>query len=237
MADNRPAFAATHAVHLAPEKGAVVLSDGSPWPEDAIEVGKVVDAWGIKGGIKVAPFSSDPQALFSTKRWFVQPAATSGGVVRPPSTRHSTKTSLANAPAPLAMPRMLKVKTAKEQGDVVVATVDEVDDRNTAESLKGARVFVSRASFPTPDEDEYYWIDLIGLDVVNLQGHALGRVVGLLETGPHCVLRCEYAQAGSAQSGSDGDAVAERLIPFVAAYIHRVSLSERLIEADWGLDY
>lgn len=237
MAENCPASAVTHAVHLASEKGAVVLSDGSPWPEDAIEVGKVVDAWGIKGGIKVAPFSSDPQALFSTKRWFLQPAATPGGVVRPANASGSSKPRLTNAPALLAAPRMLKVKTAKEQGDVVVATVDDVDDRNAAESLKGARVFVSRSSFPTPDEDEYYWIDLIGLDVVNLQGHALGRVIGLLETGPHCVLRCEYTQAGKAQSGSEGDVVAERLIPFVAAYIHRVSLSERLIEADWGLDY
>lgn len=195
----------------------VVLNDGTPWPEDAIEVGKVVDAWGIKGGIKVAPFSSDPQALFSTKRWFLMPAAPVSGVSRP---------------AASTAPRLLKVKTAKEQGDVIVATVDEVDDRTAAEALKGSRVFVSRASFPTPDEDEYYWIDLIGLDVVNPQGQALGRVVGLLETGPHCVLRCQ-----DPGTPAEGEATPERLIPFVAAYIQRVSLSERLIVADWELDY
>ena len=45
------------------------------WPDDAVEVGRIVDAWGIKGGIKVQPFSSDPQALFSTRRWFIQPPA------------------------------------------------------------------------------------------------------------------------------------------------------------------
>ena len=48
------------------------------WPEDAIEVGRIVDAWGIKGGIKVLPFSSDPQALFSTRRWFLKPPEDKG---------------------------------------------------------------------------------------------------------------------------------------------------------------
>lgn len=236
MAVNRPASATAPALHPAPEgNGPVVLSDGTPWPEDAIEVGKVVDAWGIKGGIKVAPFSSDPQALFSTKRWFLQPAVTPGGVVRP-SVGGVSKPALPSSAVSLVMPCMLRVKSAKEQGDVIVATADEVEDRNAAESLKGARVFVSRASFPTPEEDEYYWIDLIGLDVVNLEGQSLGRVVGLLETGPHCVLRCEYATQRPTE-GSNDHASAERLIPFVAAYIHRVSLSERLIVADWGLDY
>ena len=40
------------------------------WPEDAVEVGVVTGAWGIKGGLRIKPFSADPQALFSTKRWY-----------------------------------------------------------------------------------------------------------------------------------------------------------------------
>ena len=47
--------------------------DTPAWPDDAIEVGRIVDAWGIQGGIKVQPFSSDPQALFSSRRWFLKP--------------------------------------------------------------------------------------------------------------------------------------------------------------------
>ena len=43
------------------------------WPEDAIEVGRILGAWGIKGGIRVKPFAADPQALFSSKRWFIRP--------------------------------------------------------------------------------------------------------------------------------------------------------------------
>eukprot|EP01031_Cornospumella_fuschlensis_P017506 gene17506-21417_t len=47
--------------------------DEAPWPDDAVEVARVVDAWGIKGGLKVVPYASKPEALFSSKRWFVQP--------------------------------------------------------------------------------------------------------------------------------------------------------------------
>ncbi|MBU0915128.1 MULTISPECIES: ribosome maturation factor RimM [Aquabacterium] len=213
----------------------LVLDDGVVWPEDAVEVGRVVDAWGVKGGIKVQPFSSDPQALFCTKKWFLRPAeASAGAVVRPGASPAAQATKAAGAvtsagAAKLARPRFLQVKTAREQGDVVVVTADDLVDRNAAEALKGARVFVSRSAFPTPDEGEFYWVDLIGLDVRNPQGESLGRVIDLLDTGPQSVLRCEH-------EGADGKP-AERLIPFVSAYIVSVSLADKLIVADWGLDY
>lgn len=214
---------------------APVLDDGVVWPEDAVEVGRVVDAWGVKGGIKVQPFSSDPQALFCTKKWFLRPAEASAGAVARPGAGARAGTAAASAAVTaagvpkLSAPRFLQVKQAREQGDIVVATADGLDDRNAAEALKGARVFVSRSAFPTPDNDEFYWVDLIGLDVQTPQGEALGRVTDLLETGPHAVLRCEY-------TGTDGQP-AERLIPFVSAYIQSVSLADKRIVADWGLDY
>jgi len=205
-----------------------VLEDGEVWPEDAIEVGRVLDAWGVKGGFKVLPFSSDPQALFCTKRWFLRPAEPQPGaaIARPVS---ASAASAGAAPVRLARPRFLKVRQAREQGDAIVVTAEGVDDRNTAESLRGARVFVSRSAFPTPDDDEFYWVDLIGLDVVNRDGVALGSVADLIDTGPHCVLRCAFTDAEGKP--------AERLIPFVAAYIDSVSLAQRRIVADWGLDY
>ena len=100
-------------------------------------------------------------------------------------------------------------------------------DRDAAEALAGARVFVSRASFPTPADDEFYWVDLIGLAVTNREGLSLGAVVGLIETGPHCVLRVQPAEA-------DADEV---LIPFVAAYVDRVDREGRAIHVDWQPDY
>jgi 16S rRNA processing protein RimM len=176
----------------------------------------VLGAWGIKGGIRVKPFAADPQALFSSKRWFIQP---------PEGPRPAGVKPAGSALG--AFPDVLRVSSAREQGDSVVATIQDMDDRNAAEALRGARIFISRASFPTPDTGEFYWIDLIGLDVVNRQALALGAVVGLIETGPHCVLRIQPQQADAE----------ERLIPFVDAYVDKVDLPTRCITVDWDPEY
>jgi len=191
-------------------------TDEVPWPDDAIEVGRILGAWGLKGWVKIQPFASDPQALFSSRRWFIKPPE-EGAVKRP----------LAAKPA--ALPTFLKITEAKDHGDVVVALAQGVADRDGAEALRGARVFVARSSFPTPEADEFYWIDLIGLDVINRQGERLGAVAGLIDTGPHSVLRVAPTP-GAPQTE-------ERLIPFVGAYIDDVSLVERRITVDWGLDF
>ena len=189
------------------------------WPEDAIEVGRIGEPWGLKGWIKVQPFAADPQALFSSRRWFLLP---------------SEKTSpLRPAIGPAAIPSLLKITQIKDHGDVVVALAQEVPDRNTAEALRGARVFIGRTSFPTPDPDEFYWVDLIGLNVVNREGEKLGTVAGLIDTGPHSVLRVAPEVLPEGTSAQE----AERLIPFVGAYVDAVSLEQRLITVDWGLDY
>jgi 16S rRNA processing protein RimM len=183
------------------------------WPEDAVEVGRVVDAWGVKGWIKVQPFASDPQALFSSRRWFVKPPE--DAVLK----RLDAKAS--------SYPALLKITHAKDHGGVVVAQVQGVEDRSGAEALRGARIFVGRSSFPTAEPDEFYWVDLIGLDVVNRQGENLGTVVGLIDTGPHSVLRTQPADPKAE----------ERLIPFVGSYVDDVNLADKRITVDWGLDY
>jgi 16S rRNA processing protein RimM len=185
-----------------------------PFPDDAVEVGRIAGAWGVKGWIRVQPFSLDPQALFSTKRWFLQ--APSGA---------SAVTLAACASHPV-----LKLIHAKEHGDAVVASVQGLEGRDAAEALRGARVYVSRASFPSAAEGEYYWVDLIGLTVVNRQGAVLGEVVGLMETGTHDVLRVQPPGGGVTQPQ-------ECLIPFVAVYVDGVDLARRRITVDWGLDY
>ena len=197
-------------------------SDTSAWPDDAVEVGRVMDAWGIQGGFKVQAFSADPQALFSSRRWFLKPAEVVAG-----------KTLPVRRPDAPPLPDLLRVTSAREQGDWVVATAQEVPDRTAAEALCGARVFVSRQSFPTAATDEFYWVDLIGLEVVNREGEALGTVIDLLDTGAHSVLRLR--RPGAAPDAKADDA--ERLIPFVAAFIDQVDLSGRRITVDWGLDY
>ena len=152
----------------ASQTGMAVQSDSGfdavAWPDDAIEVGLIVDAWGVKGWFKVKAYSSDPQALFSSRRWLLKAPEVPG-----PRTLGHT----------LQLPPLLKITAAKEHGDVVVAQAQDLVDRAGAEALRGARVFVSRGSFPTAGPDEYYWVDLVGLSVFNRQGEFLGEVVGL----------------------------------------------------------
>ena len=177
-------------------------------PPDAVEVGRVLDAWGIKGWFKVQPYSASPEALFSSKRWFLQPPERGA--------RHFTGTV------------GLSIKQAREHADTVVATAHEVPDRTAAEALKGARIFIARSSFPTPAEGEYYWVDLIGLAVVNREGVALGEVTDLMTTGPQQVLVLGYQEEGKSL---------ERLIPFVDAFVDDVDLAARRITVDWQPDY
>jgi 16S rRNA processing protein RimM len=184
------------------------LFEAAELPADAIEVGRIADAWGIKGWFKILPYSASPEALFSSKRWYLQPAE------KGPKVFDGTV--------------LLRIKEAREHSDTVVASSHEVPDRTAAESLRGARIFVSRASFPTPDADEYYWVDLLGLDVVNREGLPLGQVKDLMATGPQTVLVLSFEQDGKPQ---------ERMIPFVSAYIDQVDLAARRITVDWQPDY
>jgi 16S rRNA processing protein RimM len=177
-------------------------------PADAIEVGRILDAWGIKGWFKVLPYSADPEALFSAKCWFLLPtekgAKTFEGVGK------------------------LTIKEAKTHSDTVVACAQDFDDRSATDALRGARIFISRSSFPAAQKDEYYWVDLIGLEVINREGVSLGQVRDLLTTGPQTVLVIDQVQ--------DGKTV-EIMIPFVAVYIDDVNLRERRILVDWQPDY
>ncbi len=190
-----------------------VQHDAPPWPQDAVEVARVIGAWGIAGGLKVKAYAADPQALFSTKRWYLQPAVPQAGV---------PVKLVAGAP----LPPVLRVIKAREQGDSIVATVQDITDRDQAEALKGARIFVSRGSFPSLQDDEFYWVDLIGLRVSNRADQVLGQVVGLLETGPHCVLRIQPPQVDKA----------EVLIPFVEVYVDQVDMAQRHIRVDWDAE-
>ena len=177
-------------------------------PADAIEVGRIADAWGIKGWFKVLPYSADPEALFSSKRWFLLPAEKGA----------KTFTGVAR----------LAITEAKMHSGTVVACAREVDDRTAAEALRGARIFVSRSSFPAAEKDEYYWVDLIGLEVVNREGVALGTVKELLSTGAQTVLVMDYQLDGK---------TLERMIPFVSVYIDSVDLPARRILVDWQTDF
>jgi 16S rRNA processing protein RimM len=180
-------------------------------PADAIEVGRILDAWGLKGWLKVLPHSASPEALFSSKRWFLQ--ANERGA------------------SPFQGTVLLRIREAKEHSDSVVALAHDLSDRDIAESLKGARIFIPRSSFPSTQEDEFYWVDLIGLSVRNREGVELGTVSELMSTGPQTVLVLTQPNP------DDTAKPLERMIPFVSAYVDKVDMAARLILVDWQADY
>ena len=187
---------------MTPELEAAIL------PADAVEVGRIADAWGIKGWFRIFPYSANPEALFSSKRWYLQPPE--------------------KGPKPFEGTVLLPIREAREHSGSVVAQANDISDRTAAEQLKGARIFVPRSSFPTAADDEYYWVDLIGLAVVNREDVALGTVKELISTGPQTVLVLEFEEEGK---------TAERMIPFVAVYIDKVDLAARRILVDWQADF
>ncbi len=194
-------------------------------PEDAVELGGIAAPWGVKGWFKVHAHSASPEALFHARDWYLLP-----------SNRPARKV----AGKPAAEPAFtgcvrIRIREIKPHGDGIVAQIRDLDDRNITESLQGSRIFIPRSKFPPPKKGEFYWIDLLGMAVVNRAGEHLGIVADLLSTGPQTVLviRPEGTQSGAAA----GDNPPERLIPFVDAYIDAVDQPERRIRVDWLPEY
>jgi 16S rRNA processing protein RimM len=173
-------------------------------PGDLTQVGYVAGAYGVMGAIRVTPFSQDADALLTVKTWWLDKPA-----MRP-----------------------VQVRTVKMHGGDVVATLVDVKDRDASEALKGAAVSVPRGAFPELPEDEYYWSDLIGLDVVNLQGEALGTVNDLMHNGAQSILRIAPVPDPAVEAKAP-----ERLVPFVDQFVKNVDLAGKKITLDWGLDY
>jgi 16S rRNA processing protein RimM len=159
-----------------------------------VVVGVVVGAYGVRGWIKVKSHTSPASNILNYTPWL-----TGAGVV-------------------------LDLVEGKPHAGMVVARLANVQDRDQAAGLAATVISVPRESLPPIERDQYYWYDLVGLDVVTVNGIALGRVVGLMETGANDVLEVE------------GDR--SRLIPFVLGeYIKDVHLDRSLITVDWDPEF
>jgi len=111
-----------------------------------------------------------------------------------------------------------EVITGRRQGKTVVARLAGIEDRDTAATLVGQQIYIDRQQFTAAKEGQYYWADLIGLQVVTDKGIQLGVVENLLETGAHDVLIIEGER--------------RRLVPFVMGDVVRSVDDERIV-IDW----
>jgi 16S rRNA processing protein RimM len=194
---------------VAPATAAMRPETAESWPDDAVEVGAIVDAYGLKGWVKVAAHADAGRggdALLNAKRWWLMKGR-----------------ERSSAP----------VLQAKIHSESIVAQLGGTADRDEALALRGTRVYICRSDFPALEADEFYWVDLLGLDVVNLTGVSLGKVADMIDNGAHSVLRIEYPA-----TGKDGKPVTgERLIPFVGVYVKTVDQKAKQITVDWEADY
>ncbi|MDB5824709.1 MAG: rimM [Herminiimonas sp.] len=171
-------------------------------PDDLLPVGHVLGPFGVQGELRIKPYSVDADALMSVRRWWMDKPALSD----------------------------VEVLNVRRQGEDVVAKLVGVVGRDAAEALKGAVVQVRRSHFPALANDEYYWVDLIGLRVVNLTGQELGLVGDLMDNGAHPILRVVVA-------GKSDDPEHELLIPFVDQFVKTVDRAAKQITVDWESDY
>ena len=161
-----------------------------------IPMGTIIGAFGIKGWVKI---KSDTPTSFS---------------------RYKTVILLINGEE-----RRITIEGGFVKDNVFNAKLTGIDDRDQACALRGVEVAVLRSDFPTIKiEGEYYWVDLIGLNVFNQDKIKLGVVENLMETGANDVLVIKSDDV-------------QHLIPFIAQYVSNVDLVNKQIIVEWGLDY
>lgn len=193
-------------------------------PEDLVPVARIGDAYGIQGMIKVIPFAAQESVLLDVKQWWLMRSDMQDRALEPM--------------------RDAKLVRSRSQGANIVARLGDVADRDQAQALKGTTIYISRADFPTADEDEFYWIDLVACLVYSrLEEPAalIGEVTEVSDNGAHGVLHIkrQVIDADGARQdllNAKGKAI-ETLIPFVKQTVPVVDIAARRIEADWPVDF
>lgn len=168
-----------------------------PESVERVQVGRVIRLWGVQGWVRIFSDTQPPDAIFSYRPWLIGPSGQSFEIV-----------------------------DWRRQGPRLMVQLSGVDDPDRAADLIDQIIEVDRSILPSPESGSYYWSDLIGLEVVNLQGHCYGRVGRLIETGANDVLEVQ---------SEEGEAV---LIPFVIdRFVREVDLDNRRIAVDWPIEW
>lgn len=166
-------------------------------------LGRITAPFGVRGWVKVRIFGDDPASWASMPCWWI----------------------CADEACADAAWQERRLIGSKVQGKGVVVRFEGIADRTAAEGLKGMYVGAPREALPEIAQNEYYWADLVGLEVINQAGEALGRVAALMRSGAHEVLEVRDASAQ------------RRLLPFVAAVVKEVDLDGGRIRVEWGHDW
>ncbi|MEC4747129.1 ribosome maturation factor RimM [Methylomicrobium sp. Wu6] len=165
--------------------------------DNTVDVGKISGVFGIKGWLKIFSYTSPKENILNYSPWLL-------------IKKGETK--------------MVEVVSGHQQGGGIVAQIKDVNDRNQAETLVGWEIFIHREQLPATSEGEYYWSDLLGLEVVTTGGVVLGVVDNLLETGANDVLIVKGER--------------ERAVPFIKGQvIVKIDREAGRITVDWDPDF
>jgi 16S rRNA processing protein RimM len=167
----------------------------APLIAQLIELGRVRGAYGVRGWVKIAPHSPSAEVLKSTRRWWLLEGAGA---------------------------RELQVSAVRAHAALLVAKWEGCDTPEAADALKGAALAVARRDFPALAGQEYYWVDLIGLQVINRHQQRLGVVKGLRSSAAHDLLEIEPSPNGK-----------QMLVPVVADFIDGIDLAAGTIRVNW----
>jgi len=176
-----------------------------------VVMGRVVAPYGVFGWLKIVPDTEAFDGLFDYDTWWL---------------------GKDNAW------REMVVETAKVHNDVILVKLEGINDRDAAFACKGKQIGVPRAQLPEPDENEYYWSDLIGIRVKNLQGVDFGTITDVFETGANDVI--EVRSDALVQDTDKPNAKAkplERLLPFIATVVLEVDLTAKTMLVDWDPEF
>lgn len=176
-------------------------------PEDLVVIGQLGAVHGIKGGLKVYSYTAPPDNLLGYRDiWMRAPDAAEDDW------------------------RPLRMTGGRRQGRILVVQLDGVDSRDQAQLLTGCELAVARDALPTLEAGDYYWYQLEGLAVVTIDGHRLGRIDHLLETGANDVL--------VVRGDSDSIDLRERLLPYLPQQVVKeVDLQQGVMTVDWDPEF
>lgn len=169
--------------------------------DELITIGAITSAYGIKGWVKIKPFTQPIDNFLNYQQC----------VLKSQQGEHAAK-----------------VLQAKVHGNMIIAQLEGVDDRDAAQLLAKTEVAVPKACLPSLAQDEFYWHELQGLQVY-VENKLIGVVAYLLETGSNDVLVVQSCE------GSIDDT--ERLLPYRPECILTVDLDKKRIDAEWDLDF
>jgi len=164
---------------------------------DMIVVGKIAGLFGVRGWCKIFSHTSPRKNILQYSPWYLKRDG---------------------------QWQAYKVEQGRPQGKGLVAQLEGIDDRDVAATLVGSEIAIKPAQLPQLQQGEYYWSDLIGLDVETVTGTPLGKVTSMMETGANDVIVVNGER--------------ERLIPFVQPdVVVDVDTEAGVMKVDWDAEF